>query len=169
GGMEYAGATITSLEALSHEVGHSWFGRGVIPAGGNAGWLDEAITSWRDMNFPKTSSLSGNQPMADHGPYNRTTDGEAYGFGAEFIGLLNSAVPNFFDFMRHLYTTKAWSPITTESFAQELSLFTGKDFAPVFKKYVFKPVGNRPLNRRRPRAPNPYHPSLTHEELQRLL
>src|SRR5690606_28199516 len=46
GGMEYCGATMTSLWALEHEFTHSWFARGVMPADGNAGWIDEAIASW---------------------------------------------------------------------------------------------------------------------------
>ena len=53
GGMEYAGATMTSLEALGHEITHSWFARGVMPANGNAGWIDEAIARWRDRGYPR--------------------------------------------------------------------------------------------------------------------
>ena len=32
GGMEHCGATITSMSALGHEITHSWFARGVMPA-----------------------------------------------------------------------------------------------------------------------------------------
>src|SRR5690606_31939202 len=48
GGMEYAGATITNFKALAHEITHSYFGRGLMPANGNAAWIDEALASWRD-------------------------------------------------------------------------------------------------------------------------
>ena len=34
-GMEYCGATMTTPRVLSHEIAHSWFGRGVMPANGN--------------------------------------------------------------------------------------------------------------------------------------
>jgi hypothetical protein len=40
GGMEYCGATMTEFRALGHELFHSYFARGVMPANGNAGWLD---------------------------------------------------------------------------------------------------------------------------------
>ena len=52
GGMEYAGATMTDLPSLGHEITHSWFARGVMPANGNAGWIDEAIARWRDQGYP---------------------------------------------------------------------------------------------------------------------
>src|SRR6202007_2624705 len=44
-GMEYDGATTTSVGALEHEVFHSWFGRGVKPARAGDGWIDEAWTT----------------------------------------------------------------------------------------------------------------------------
>ncbi len=50
--MEYAGAIVaTHLGALRHEMSHMWFGRGVFPANGNAGWLDEAVATWSECNF----------------------------------------------------------------------------------------------------------------------
>ncbi|MBX9767088.1 MAG: hypothetical protein K2X47_07450 [Bdellovibrionales bacterium] len=171
GGMEYCGATITSLSALSHELGHSWFARGVMPSNGNAGWMDEAITSWRDGGYKKVPSISGNRPMADHGEYNRTTDDSAYGFGASFIGHLHAQVPNFIDFMRHLFLKKNFSPLTTEDFANELSTFTGKDFTALFKKHVYRTEADRArrIFRRAPAVPNPNHPLLTDEQMRRLL
>jgi hypothetical protein len=42
--MEYDGATTTSMGALSHELHHSWYGRGVKPRSQNDGWYDEAWT-----------------------------------------------------------------------------------------------------------------------------
>jgi hypothetical protein len=49
GGMEYPGAAESSPEALRHEMLHSWFGRGVMPALGRDNWLDEAIAVWLDQ------------------------------------------------------------------------------------------------------------------------
>lgn len=171
GGMEYCGATITSLSALSHELAHSWFARGVMPSNGNAGWLDEAITSWRDGGYKKVPSITGSRPMADRGEYNRTTDDAAYGFGASFIGHLNALVPNFLDFMKQMFAKKNFAPLTTEEFANDLSVFTGKDFTPLFKKHVYRSEADRArrIFRRAPAVPNPYHPLLTEEQMRRLL
>ncbi len=171
GGMEYCGATVTSLAALSHELAHSWFARGVMPGHGNAGWLDEAITSWRDDGFKKVQTFSGNRPMADGGDYKRSTDSSAYGFGASFIGHLHSEVPNFFDFLRHMIKNRSWYPLTTEEFVNELSNFTGRDFRPLFQKHVYRSPSERArrIYRSTPRVPNPYHPELTAEQERRML
>jgi hypothetical protein len=53
--MEYCGATMTDPGALGHELTHSWFARGVMPANGNTGWIDEAVASWRDDGYPRAS------------------------------------------------------------------------------------------------------------------
>ena len=51
GGMEYSGATMTSLRALGHEITHFWFARSLMPSRANSGWVDEAIASWRDNDL----------------------------------------------------------------------------------------------------------------------
>ena len=63
GGMEHCGATITSMSALAHEITHSWFARGVMPANGNAGWIDEGTARWRDRGYPTAKGFSVRQPV----------------------------------------------------------------------------------------------------------
>ena len=46
--MEYAGAAATHIGALRHELDHSNFARSIMPANGNAGWIDEALATWGD-------------------------------------------------------------------------------------------------------------------------
>ncbi|MFE3229783.1 hypothetical protein [Nocardia sp. NPDC059228] len=46
--MEYNQACTTSLAALPHEVLHSWFARGVTPAGQADGWWDEGFARFHD-------------------------------------------------------------------------------------------------------------------------
>ena len=83
GGMEYCGATMTSLGALPHEILHSWFARGVMPANGSAGWIDEGIAKWRDNQYPtrqpdperEPTQLSGFSPYQRHTPRNAYDDG----------------------------------------------------------------------------------------------
>jgi hypothetical protein len=57
-GMEYAGATEATPDALRHETIHSWFGRSLSPADGNAGWLDEAVTTWLTAGHPTRDAKS---------------------------------------------------------------------------------------------------------------
>ena len=70
-----------------------------------------------------------------------------------------------------MFTKKSFAPLTTEDFANELSTFTGKDFAPLFKKHVYRSETDRArrIFRRAPAVPNPYHPVLTEEQMRKLL
>ena len=63
GGMEHCGATITSMSALGHEITHSWFARGVMPANGNAGWIDEGTARWRDNGYPTAKGFTTRTPV----------------------------------------------------------------------------------------------------------
>jgi hypothetical protein len=94
GGMEYAGATRTEMWGLKHEVLHSWFGRGVMPASGNDGWIDEAIASWMDNGYPRAERFdpSGiSTPLAGGSPYRRDTERAAYKDGAQVMAELDRA------------------------------------------------------------------------------
>lgn len=57
GGMEYSGATATGLLSLGHELFHSYNARGVMPVNGNAGWMDEGLSTWRGDLYPQLASL----------------------------------------------------------------------------------------------------------------
>lgn len=140
GGMEYAGATVTNLSSLSHELFHSYFARGVVPANGNAGWIDEALASWRDDGYDRQATLNGSSGMASHPFYTRKTDTDAYGFGARFMAFLDarfSAKGGLKPFMNSLLTSKLFTPITSEEFRSAMEAFYGDDLQSVFKKYVY--------------------------------
>jgi hypothetical protein len=168
GGMEYAGATVTNENALEHEMFHSYFARGVTPANGNAGWIDESLASWRDGGYRRLSSLSGSSSMAAHASYTRKTDTAAYGFGAQFMSLLDHKFAHkggLKPFMNKLLEKKLFEPLFTEDFIQEMELFYGEKVQAIFKQYVYqKPEWEKLQNEK-----DLHHrkPSLT--ELQSLL
>jgi hypothetical protein len=140
GGMEYAGATVTNYRSLPHELFHSYFARGVAPANGNAGWLDEALASWRDNRYPRLTTLLGSSQMSAHPPYTRKTDRQAYGFGSKFMGLLDGKFAQkggLKAFMVKLLETKMFTPIFTEDFIREMESFYGEPVEPEFKKYTY--------------------------------
>lgn len=140
GGMEYSGATITSESALAHELFHSYFARGVMPADGNSGWLDEALARWRDRGYSRISTLEGSTKMANQGTYARLTDRAAYTFGERFMSYLDGKLKDaggLKPFLRHLVKTKSFDPITTEDFIEELRQFFGIDFTRDFKERVY--------------------------------
>lgn len=169
GGMEYSGATITSMSALGHEITHSFFARGVLPADGNSGWMDEAIARWRDNGYqsikkPKFESSS----MASHSQYQRTTDRRAYSQGANFMAYLNYTLANLGGlekFLHYMHGKYVHTSIDTEMFRKELEGFSGLTYEADFNKYIY----GQETNAKSVSVENPFHPKLTKEQLENLL
>lgn len=169
GGMEYCGATITSLSALGHELIHSYFARGVMPARGNSGWVDEAIASWRDSGYRQstTRNLSTSR-MAGHSVYRRTTDRNAYSKGARFMGFLDKKFQDkggLKPFLKKFKEERLFKPFLTNEFQNDLQNHFGEDLSPEFSKYIY---GNG-KSLEGPVEENPFHPKLSEEELLELL
>lgn len=142
GGMEYCGATITSLWALGHELTHSWFARGVMPADGNAGWIDEAVASWRDNNYPTASSAPAGNPvnLGGFSIYKRETTQKAYGAGATLISQFDFLFRNIGGMKKILskmYDEFAGTTITVDKFKDFLTRESSTDLSSIFKRYVY--------------------------------
>ncbi|MEZ4751516.1 MAG: hypothetical protein R3B54_13135 [Bdellovibrionota bacterium] len=141
GGMEYCGATITSLSALEHEFTHFWFARGVMPVNGNAGWIDEAIASWRDNNYPSHSSLSSSGSLLAGFPaFQRMTPMAAYSSGARVMGHLDylfKSEGGLKPILKELFAQNKRQSITTPFFQQFVETQTGKDLDTLFAKHVY--------------------------------
>ena len=140
GGMEYCGATMTDFSALGHELFHSYFARGVMPANGNSGWLDEALASWRDGGYSSLTSLDGSSGMSSHPYYTRITDQAAYSFGKRFMGYLDGKTQSkggLKPFMRYMIEKRVFAPLFVEEFIQEMGTFYGMSFEADFKRYTY--------------------------------
>ncbi len=169
GGMEYCGATMTSRSALGHELFHSYFARGVMPANGNSGWLDEALASWRDEGYQKSSSMMGSSRMSNHPYYTRTTDRAAYSFGERFMRYLDSKTSEkggLKPFMRYMVDKKSKAPIFVEEFIQEMNRFYGMSFDSEFKQYTY---GSSNSFSKSLGGEHPVHRKMTVEELKKFL
>ncbi|MBN22893.1 MAG: hypothetical protein CL678_16525 [Bdellovibrionaceae bacterium] len=140
GGMEYCGATVTNLWAVQHELFHSFFGRGVMAANGNSGWIDEALASWRDGGYFSNQNMRERRALVLDFPYVKKTNRLAYSYGKNFISFLdgNTKMPIEMKlFMKSLYQKKSWTPITTEDLIVELDLFSGNSYQQLFDEYVY--------------------------------
>lgn len=141
GGMEHSGATQTSLKALDHEMLHSYFAKGVMPANGNAGWIDEAIASWRDKGYqrkPLPNFTGSNLGLGS--VYKRNTDDRSYALGAEFLAYLDYQFQNIGGlkaFLRGYFATYKHTVITQEHFKNNLEFFSGLDLTEAFDTYVW--------------------------------
>lgn len=141
GGMEYAGATMTSLHALAHEVTHSWFARGVMPANGNAGWIDEAVARWRDRGYPRAASAPVRAPvnLAGFSPYRRHTPFDSYAMGSRLLSELDLlfAPEGLRPLLARLFRERRRQVITTPFFQSFLEAQTGATLGPIFNRYVY--------------------------------
>lgn len=172
GGMEHCGATITSFSALGHELIHSYFARGVMPAHGNSGWVDEAVASWRDANYRKYNERSLYRTrMAGHSVYKRTTDRDAYSRGMKFIGHLDKKFEGkegFKKFLRSFFEERKFKPFKTEEFISAIEKYFNEDVSELFNKYVYGRNGVDKIAKNE-KIENPFHPKLTEQQLFDLL
>jgi hypothetical protein len=163
GGMEYSGATITSPWALSHELMHSWFARSVMPADGNAGWIDEAIASWRDAGYPSYAAYRSDKAanLAGGSPYRRDTAIGAYREGQDFLSFVDralekAAAPRLKSVLRDLFASRRNSTISTPYFEAFLEDRSQLDFSAWFARFVYGKEGSNAA------APSALVRSVTH-------
>ncbi len=169
GGMEHAGATATSFSALDHEMLHSYFAKGVMPANGNSGWIDEAIASWRDKGYTRLPAPGfGGSNLGSQSAYKRSTDDRAYRLGNAFMSYVDYRLQNVGGlkaFLKGYHQAYRKTVITTEHFKNNLEFFSGLEFDGDFQTYIW---GKN--SKDAPEAgENPAHPELTEEELRGLL
>lgn len=142
GGMEHCGATMTSLSALGHELTHSWFARGVMPSNGNAGWIDEAIASWRDNGYP-TSAAGTSRPPVNLGAfsaYRRVTPSAAYTDGARLMSEFDSMFKSnggLKTVLKALFSQYQRTSISSPLLQTFLETTTGQDLKTTFNRYVY--------------------------------
>ena len=161
GGMEYAGATITDLWALPHELAHSYFGRSVMPANGNAGWIDEAMATYAGGPYKADPSQVKPANMANHSVYYRTNDGTGYHQGLNFLAYLDeqmrSANSNrgMKDFLFAWAKSFKASIVTTPMFQASVESYSGLKMTAAFNKYVYGLGGViTDKNAKKPRSPD---------------
>lgn len=194
GGMEYAGATITALYALGHEMFHSYNARSTMPAAGHAGWMDEAIASWRDDNYrTRTSYPSFANTLSNPASYIRYIDTLPYSYGKNFISglsyLFSKSAQSLKLALKAYYTEFKHSVVNTESLVKALSSVLGRDLHPEFNYYIYglKKAGRPSLDSKNlrpesvflgtqqetaihePTIPNRYHKAWSKKQLENLL
>jgi len=141
GGMEHSGATATSLAALDHEMLHSYFAKGIMPANGNTGWIDEAIAAWRDNGYPRIPDpgFSGSN-LGAHSLYQRYTDDRAYGLGSAFMAFLDWRLQDMGGlkaFLKGYFSAYKHQVVTTEHFKNNLEFWSGLDLSREFQQYIW--------------------------------
>lgn len=178
GGMEHAGATETSLISLGHELQHMWFAKGIHPANGNSGWLDEAIASWRDkghQSHEKPFYESVN--LGAHSPYTRKTDKRSYEYGRSFMAYLDFTLKDIGrtglkDFLRTFFENRKYTTVTTEDFKTELEDYAQMSFGEDFNQYIYGGTvknKNHKHHNLEEDFENPHHPKVSKKELNSII
>ncbi len=141
GGMEYCGATMTSMRAIEHEFTHFWFARGIMPANGNSGWVDEAIASWRDYGYPQAKSRPERKPvkMVGTSPYKRDTSILAYSDGMQLMSEFDFILADrggLKPVLKQLYEENKNQTFTLPFFKNFMEKSLNEDLTAIFEKYV---------------------------------
>ena len=169
GGMEHSGATATSFGALDHEMLHSYFAKGIMPANGNSGWIDEAIASWRDKGYQRnpTTGFEGSN-LGGQSVYKRNTDKRAYALGAAFMAYLDFRLQDrggLKAFLKGYFQTYKHQVITTQHFKNNLEFFSGLNLDEAFGTYIWGVNSGTDLIE----EVNPHHAPLSSSELKSIL
>ena len=141
GGMEYAGATATGLKSLRHELNHSYFARSILPANGDAGWIDEAIACWGDIGYLRSKyPPARGANMGRRSEYMRVTSCKAYTVGRDFLAHLDYVLRErggLRPFLTKYAKQKRHQSVTTEEFQELVEDFYGASLEQLFKAYVY--------------------------------
>ncbi len=143
--MEYAGAAATHIDSLRHELDHSYFARSIMPADGDAGWIDEAIAKWGDSGYkPREEKPKDRVNMGGRSPYIRTTCRAAYGTGREFLAHLDHVLRErggprrgLKSFLAEYARKKRHQTVTATEFQELLEDFHGASLQELFDAYVY--------------------------------
>jgi hypothetical protein len=148
GGMEYFGATTTSLRALRHEVFHMYYGCSTVARTYRDSWWDEAIDMWYELSADpayapiaesfRSDIVSGRSAVAvgfDRRAYDdgsRIMQAVATGMGGRDRMVL---------FLRDLHTRRSFDPFTTWELADEIQASSGLDVRDRFRLWLYQSPG----------------------------
>lgn len=173
GGMEHAGATMTSFGALDHEMIHCYYAKGVVPANGNTGWIDEGIARWRDRGYPRLPTTGGVANLAGRSVYARNTDNRAYSVGSDLWGHIDHLMANSGGlkvFLHAYFQANKFTVFTVDHFRNNLELFSGMDLTVLFQEQVYRdPAKGMGLMKASEAGDHHNHPALSEKELRDLL
>jgi hypothetical protein len=153
--MEYDGGTTSRMSALKHEAFHSWWARGMVPARGEDGWLDEAWTTYNTRSGgPDAVPLDmSDLPVAlwTNNPFKRKTHGSSYGHGADvFSGLAaDLGITTLLSHMAGIYQDRIDRRYATPDIEAELIRRSGQpQISRYFDRFVYGfgnlPAGSQP-------------------------
>jgi len=148
GGMEYYGATTTSLRALRHEVFHMYYGCSTVARTYRDSWWDEAIDMWYELSADpayapieesyRSDIVSGRSAVAVG------FDRRAYDEGSRIMQAVATEVggrDRMVRFLRALHARRSFDPFTTWDLADEIQSSSGRDVRERFRLWLYQSPG----------------------------
>jgi aminopeptidase N len=165
GGMEYYGGTISTLNALDHELIHMYFGCSTVNKTYRDSWLDEAIDKWYENTAFSTYSpiaegyssnmVSGRSPIAIG------FDRRAYQAGSRIIEAVARELggrQQMMGFLSYLHQNYSFQPFTTMEFLVYLLEYGGVEMTGRFLGWLYQGEGSpAPASSTRKAAAHPAH------------
>jgi hypothetical protein len=151
GGMEYEGGTTSGTGALRHETFHSWFARGLKPAGQPDGWWDEAWTTYNDNGATGAAAFNFSDApveLCPRNPWIRITANGAYTAGNRFFEGAASAVgvANLKSLMSAFCNERRSRPVTTAHLEEFLVSRSGRaELVDGFHRFIYGVADPSPL------------------------
>jgi aminopeptidase N len=160
GGMEYYGATTTSLRALRHEVFHMYYGCSTIARTYRDSWWDEAIDMWYELSLDPAFAPIPEDYRSDIVSARSAVavgfDRRAYDDGARILQAMAADVggrERMVRFLGDLHRRRTFDPFTTWDLADELQAAGGRDVRERFGRWLYLAAAARGASARPGRSP----------------
>jgi hypothetical protein len=148
GGMEYYGATTTSLRALRHEVFHMYYGCSTVARTYRDSWWDEAIDMWYELSadpaYPPMDAAFRSDIVSGRSAVAVGFDRRAYDQGARVIQAVAAGMggrERMVRFLRDLHARRSFDPFTTWDLADEVQAASGVDYRGSFGLWLYQSPG----------------------------
>ncbi len=148
GGMEYYGATTTSLRALRHEVFHMYYGCSTVARTYRDSWWDEAINMWYELSvdpaYPPIAGTFRSDIVSGRSAVAVGFDRRAYDEGARVIQAVAAGMggrERTVRFLRDLHARRSFDPFTTWDLVDEIQAASGVDCRESFRLWLFQSPG----------------------------
>ncbi len=145
GGMEYFGATTTSLRALRHEVFHMYYGTSTVARTYRDSWWDEAIDMWYQLSADPAFAPIDDSYRSDivNGRSAPAVgfDQRAYDQGARVFQAVAAEIggrQRMIGFLRDLHARRSFAPFTTWDLVDEVRASSGADFKERFRLWLYQ-------------------------------
>ena len=145
GGMEYYGATTTSLRALRHEVFHMYYACSTVARTYRDSWWDEAIDMWYELSADPAYAPIENAYRSDIVSVRSAVavgfDRRAYDQGARImqaVAVEMGGRDRMVRFLRDLHARRSFDPFTTWDLADEIRSSSGVDVRERFRLWLYQ-------------------------------